>query len=64
MSYSSFIVDARQQLRWLNRRIEKAGGTDRRALEGARREIIELIQSVNTVAGKQVDVSHHGCSHW
>jgi hypothetical protein len=54
MSHSSFIVDARQQLRWLNRRLEKAGGTDRRALEGARRELIELIQSANNVAEKQV----------
>jgi len=40
-----FIVEALEQLRWINLHLEHAEGTDKQALEGARRELVELIQS-------------------
>jgi hypothetical protein len=38
-----FITDALEQLRWINLQIDQTDGTDRRALESARDELMKLI---------------------
>jgi hypothetical protein len=43
-----FLNQALAQLLWLNAKIEKTSGTERRALESARRELLELIMVANS----------------
>ena len=45
MDNSSFFIEALEQLRWINWHIANAEGADRRALEGARDELMETLQA-------------------
>jgi hypothetical protein len=45
MKYNTFILQAREQLRWIDSQFATANSEERSALESARKELLTLIRS-------------------